>query len=328
MVNGELVVLKQNLPKNSYLCTIMNYLVTKSTGSWYTVLQNGDPNSTPLKARLRGSLRLNGANSTAPVVVGDFVQCVENTQGELVIDSVEERKNYLVRKATNLSRQKHIIAANIDTLYVVISLMNPETSLEFVDRVLAAAEAFGVEAKLVVNKIDIAAPTQEFLEIYEIADYEIFQTSTITGDGIEELRKEVQGKTVLFTGNSGVGKSSLLCAIDPTLDVKTGEISEYHKTGKHTTTFSEIFQFAGGGFLIDTPGIKGFGLVDVAREELYHYFREIMAHSEGCGFYNCTHTHEPKCAVIDAVENGLISQERYFSYCKMMAEDAESTKYR
>lgn len=306
----------------------MKFLVTKSTGSWYTVLPEGNPQLEEVKARLRGSLRLRGARSTAPVVVGDWVGCVQNTEGEWVIDSVEERTNYLVRKATNLSRQKHIIASNIDTLYIVISLWQPETSLEFVDRMIVAAEAYGVEVKLVVNKVDIARPSDDFLSIYQRASYPIFMTSTITGEGIEELREDLSGKTILLSGNSGVGKSSLLNAIDPSLSARTGEISSYHHKGKHTTTFSEIFALSGGGFLIDTPGIKGFGVVDIDKEELYHYFKEIMAHSEGCAYYNCTHTHEPKCAVVKAVESGLIAEERYYSYCKMMAEEEESTKYR
>lgn len=306
----------------------MRYLVTKSTGSWYTVLPEGKSQSESLKARLRGSLRLKGGKSTAPVVVGDFVRCVENTEGELVIDSVDERKNYLVRKATNLSRQKHIIAANIDTLYIVISLYSPETPLEFVDRMIAAAEAYSVEVKLVINKIDIANPSEEFLSIYRRAGYEMFLTSVVSGDGIEELKEDLRGKTILFSGNSGVGKSSLLNALEGGDRARTGEISEYHLAGKHTTTFSEIFELQGGGFLIDTPGIKGFGLVDVEKEEIYHYFKEIMAHSEGCGFYNCTHTHEPKCAVVEAVERGEIAEERYYSYCKMMSEEPESGKYR
>ncbi len=306
----------------------MRFLVTKSTGSWYSIIEADNHRSDTQRARLRGSLRLSGSSSTAPVVVGDIVECVQNTEGEWVIDSVESRKNYLVRKATNLSRQKHIIAANIDTLYIVISLMHPATSLEFIDRVLVSAEAFGLEAKLVVNKVDIAPPSEEFLDIYQRAGYEIFLTSAIAGEGIEELRADIGNKTILFSGNSGVGKSSLLNAIDPTLQAKTGEISMYHKKGKHTTTFSEIFTLESGALLIDTPGVKGFGIVDVEKSELYHYFKEIMAHSSGCAFYNCTHTHEPKCAVRDAVESGEIAPERYYSYCKMMEEEQETTKYR
>ncbi len=304
----------------------MRALVIKSTGSWYTVLPDADSEKESVQARLRGSLRLSGANSTAPVVVGDMVECVQNTEGEWVIDSVEERKNYLVRKSTNLSRQKHIIASNIDTLYIVVTLASPQTSLEFIDRVLAAAEAYSIEAKIVVNKIDIAEPNDYFREIYRKAGYQIMECSTVTGDGIAELREEVARKCVLFSGNSGVGKSSIINAIDSTIGARTGEISSYHQKGKHTTTFSEIFSFGSGGFLIDTPGIKGFGLVDIAKEELYHYFREIMKHSTHCSFHNCTHTHEPNCAVRDAVESEIIATERYDSYCKMMITDDE--KYR
>lgn len=304
----------------------MKGLVAKSTGSWYTILPNRDNNEQSVQARLRGSLRLSGASSTAPVVVGDMVECVQNTQNEWVIDSVEPRSNYLVRRSTNLSRQKHIIASNIDTLFVVVTLASPQTSLEFIDRVLAGAEAYEVEAKIIVNKIDIACPNELFLDIYKKAGYEIFLCSATNGNGITELREEIGGKTVLLTGNSGVGKSSLINALDPSLSARTGEISSYHHKGKHTTTFSEIFPFLDSGFLIDTPGIKGFGLVDVENEELYHYFREIMQYSEGCSFYNCTHTHEPKCAVKQAVESDEIAYQRYESYVKMMDEKDE--KYR
>ncbi len=305
----------------------MRAIVTKSTGSWFTLQAEDGKES--FSARLRGSLRLSGATSTAPVVVGDWVEALQNSVGEWIIDSVEQRKNYLVRKSTNLSRQKHIIASNIDTLYVVASLREPETSLEFIDRVLVAAEAYSVEAKIIINKCDIAMPSEEFLVIYRKAGYEVFIVSATTGEGVSELRDEVRGKVVLFSGNSGVGKSSLINAIDPNLELKTGEISSYHKKGKHTTTFSEIFNFGEEGYLIDTPGIKGFGLVDIEREELWHYFPEIMRYSSDCSFYNCTHTHEPNCAVREAVENDDIAPERYFSYIKMIEEDEQkNNKYR
>lgn len=296
----------------------------KSTGSWYTVLPEGSTEG--VSARLRGSLRLVADDSTAPVVVGDTVNCEQTNEGEWVIDAVEQRRNCLVRRATNLSRQKHIIAVNVDQLYVVATLQKPSTPLEFIDRVLAGAEAYGVAAKIVVNKVDIARPNDYFKEIYHKAGYQIIETSTITGEGIEELREDLAGKMVLFTGNSGVGKSSLVNAIDPTLKARTGEISAYHSKGKHTTTFSEIFPFGRGGYLIDTPGIKGFGLVDVDKDEIYHYFCEIMRHSSGCAYYNCTHTHEPGCAVQKAVEQGSIAPERYESYIKMIGDD--QPKYR
>ncbi len=305
----------------------MRAIVTKSTGSWYSLLpENGRDGAVP--ARLRGALRLSGATSTAPVVVGDRVVALQNDMGEWVIESVEQRKNYLVRRSTNLSRQKHIIAANIDTLYVVVSLQSPRTPLEFIDRVLVAAQAYGVEAKLVINKVDIAPPSEDFLNIYRLAGYEQFLCSATQGDGIEVLRNDLEGKVVLFSGNSGVGKSSLINAIDPTLGARVGEISSYHQKGKHTTTFSEIFTFGQSGYLIDTPGIKGFGLVDINNEELWHYFPELMRYSKECGFYNCTHTHEPNCAVRDAVESGYIAEERYYSYIKILEENEENSKYR
>ncbi len=305
----------------------MRAIVTKSTGSWYTLLPQGSRNGN-ITARLRGALRLSGATSTAPVVVGDRVVALQNEMGEWVIDSVEDRKNYIVRRSTNLSRQKHIIAANIDTLYVVVTLQHPQTPLEFIDRILVAARAYGVEAKLIINKVDIAAPSEEFLRIYQLAGYEQFLTSATAGEGVEELRADIADKVVLFSGNSGVGKSSLINAIDPTLQARTGEISAYHKKGKHTTTFSEIFSFGETGYLIDTPGIKGFGLVDIKNDELWHYFPEMMRYSTKCGFYNCTHTHEPNCAVRVAVENGEIAEERYYSYVKILEENDESSKYR
>lgn len=299
----------------------MKGLVIKSTGSWYTVLLDG----APTQARLRGALRLTDYSSTAPVVVGDTVEVNQNATGEWTIDAVDERKNYLVRRSTNLSRQKHIIAANIDRLYIVCSLASPGTPLEFIDRVLVGAECYGVEASILVNKSDIAPPNAYFKSIYERAGYAVRAVSATTGIGIDDLRQEIAGHTVLFSGNSGVGKSSLINALDPTLTARTGEISSYHGKGKHTTTFSEIFPLAGGGYLIDTPGIKGFGLVEVDNSELGRYFPELLAYGKGCGFYNCTHTHEPNCAVVEAVEEGTIAAERYESYVKMLAGDG---KYR
>lgn len=299
----------------------MNGLVTKSTGSLYTVVIDGKS----VTARLRGTLRLTQSASTSPVVVGDAVGCT-NEGGQWMIESVAERKNYLVRKSTNLSREKHIIAANIDCLYLVVTLANPVTSLEFIDRVLAAAQAYSINAKIVVNKIDVAPPNDYFLDIYTKAGYEILQISATNGIGIDNLNDDIANQTVLFTGNSGVGKSSLINAICPAAAARTGEISSYHHKGTHTTTFSEIFALPSGGNVIDTPGIKGFGLVDIDSDELYHYFKEIMVYSSGCSFYNCTHTHEPKCAVRDAVDNGQIAPQRYDSYCKIVNQDND--KYR
>lgn len=299
----------------------MKGLVIKSTGSWYTVLLD----NVPTQARLRGALRLTDYSSTAPVVVGDVVEATQNGTGEWTIDAVEERKNYLVRRSTNLSRQKHIIAANIDRLYIVCSLASPGTPLEFIDRMLVGAECYGLQASILVNKSDLAPPNAYFKSIYERAGYEVRAVSAISGLGIDTLREELAGHTVLFSGNSGVGKSSLINALDPTLAARTGEISSYHGKGKHTTTFSEIFPLSGGGFLIDTPGIKGFGLVEVDNSELARYFPELLAQSKSCGFYNCTHTHEPNCAVSAAVEAEKIAPERYESYVKMLEGDG---KYR
>lgn len=302
----------------------MKGLVTKSTGSWYTVLSD-ELRGEAVKARLRGSLRLSDYSSTAPVVVGDVVDLVENTTGEWVIDSVDERKNYLVRRSTNLSRQKHILAANIDRLYIVVSLTDPPTPLEFIDRVLVGAECYSIPVTILVNKSDIAPANQYFKDIYSKASYEVINISAKTGLGVDALRSSIAGQKVLFTGNSGVGKSSIINALDSTLRARTGEISSYHGKGKHTTTFSEIFTLTGGGYLIDTPGIKGFGLVEVDNAELYHYFPEIMRFSSDCSFNNCTHTHEPDCAVRRAVESEMIASERYESYLKMMEDDE---KYR
>lgn len=299
----------------------MKGLVIKSTGAIYTVLIDGEP----VLARLRGVMRLSGASSTSPVVVGDYVD-IASEGADFVIEGVQNRKNYIVRRATNLSKQKHIIAANIDCLYLFVTLAEPCTPTEFIDRVLAAAEAYNVPAKIVVNKIDIAPPNELFEDIYAKAGYEVIKISAKNGTGIESLKNDIGVQTVLFTGNSGVGKSSVINAISPDSGARTGAISAYHHKGMHTTTFSEIFALCGGGYVIDTPGIKGFGLVDIASDELYHYFKEIMAHSADCNFYNCTHTHEPGCAVQLAVEQGQIAEQRYDNYCKMMSQEQE--KYR
>lgn len=301
----------------------MKGLVTKTTGSWYTVLPS--EGTLPIAARLRGALRMVDYSSTSPVVVGDRVTIEQNATGEWVITAVDDRANYLVRRSTNLSREKHIIAANIDHIYIVVSLVSPATPLEFIDRVLVGAECYSIPVTILVNKSDIAPPNEYFIDIYKKAGYQVLSVSARTGLGIDSLRGAIRGQTVLFTGNSGVGKSSIINALDPTFAARTGVVSAAHGKGKHTTTFSEIFPLTGGGYLIDTPGIKGFGLVSIDSCELYHYFPEIMSHSSGCGFYNCTHTHEPGCAVVEAVSAGEIAAERYESYLKMLDEDQ---KYR
>lgn len=300
-------------------------LVTKSTGSWYWAYDRYSDQT--IECRLRGSFRLRGSRATNPVVVGDRVIIEQGSAGQWTITEIEQRKNYIIRRASNLSHESHIIAANIDRVYIVATIDTPPTAPEFIDRVLVTAEAYKIPATILVNKIDLLESDQvnPFTDIYTRAGYEVIPVSAAKGIGIEDLRKRLANEIVLFTGNSGVGKSTLINAIDPNLNARVGEISDYHNRGRHTTTFSEIFPLTGGGFLIDTPGVKGFGLVDIKKEELYRYFRDLMSYSAECGFYNCTHIHEPKCAVIKAVVDGHISESRYESYLKMMEDD---TKHR
>lgn len=308
-------------------------LVTKSTGSWYTVL---DPDTgRQARCRIRGVFRLRGSRTTNPVVVGDRVRAeIGQDEGDNVITEILPRANYIIRRASNLSRESHIIAANIDTAYLVATFDFPATSTEFIDRFLVTAEAYKIPAVILLNKMDLFAASgfreiiDEFAGTYRNAGYEVLEISAKTGTGIDELRDRMRGKTSLFTGNSGVGKSTLINTIEPGLHLKTGAISDYHHKGKHTTTFSEIFPLAGGGLLIDTPGIKGFGLVDIEPEELARYFPDLFRYAAGCQYYNCTHTHEPNCAVMDAVAKGEIPESRYVSYLKMLEDDDKNGKYR
>lgn len=297
-------------------------LVLKSTGSHYDLL---DPaTGARYKARLRGALRLKGARSTNPVVVGDNVQ-VDHIADETLITDIEPRRNYIIRRASNLSKESHIIAANIDRVYIVATVSSPPTAPEFIDRILITAQMYSIPATIIVNKCDVDAPDY-ISEIYNLAQYPTLRVSAITGMGIDTLRQQIAGQTVLFTGNSGVGKSTLINAIDPAIGARTGNISTAHHKGKHTTTFSEIFPFA-NGFLIDTPGVKGFGLVDIDKRDLYRSFPDMMRFAPNCQFYNCSHLHEPNCAVIAALEQGDIHPSRYESYAKMMEQEDES-KYR
>lgn len=308
-------------------------IVTKSTGSWYAVL---DPvTGKTARCRIRGVFRLRGSRATNPVVVGDRVRAlIGGDEGDNVITEILPRTNYIIRRASNLSKESHIIAANIDTAYLVATLDFPATSTEFIDRFLVTAEAYHIPAVILLNKMDLfAAPEfreiiDEFAETYRNAGYEVLEISAAQGAGIDELRERLLGKTSLFTGNSGVGKSTLINAIEPGLHLKTGAISDYHHKGKHTTTFSEIFPLTGGGLLIDTPGIKGFGLVDIAPEELARYFPDLFRYAADCQYYNCTHTHEPNCAVMKAVAEGGIAESRYVSYLKMLEDDDKDGKYR
>ena len=298
-------------------------VVVRATGSWYEVLSEGER----LQCRIRGKLRLKGVRSTNPVVVGDRVEGVCDEQDNYLITQIEPRTNYVIRRASNLSKESHIIAANIDRALLMVTLRQPETALEFVDRFLVTCEAYKVPVTLLLAKADLQAEAEveAFRAIYEPIGYPVLTVSATTGEGVEQVRELLVGATTLLSGNSGVGKSTLVQRIDPSLDIRTGEISDSHHKGRHTTTFSTMYPLSEGGFLIDTPGIKGFGLLDIDNEELWHYFPEMMHYGRECRFYNCTHTHEPGCAVVAALEEGLIAPERYESYLKMMDDD---DKYR
>lgn len=312
----------------------MNGLVIRNTGSWYTVYTD---DAQLIDCKIKGNFRLKGIRSTNPVAIGDRVEIITNSDGTAFISNIEDRRNYIVRKASNLSKQSHILASNIDCCFLIVTVNYPETATTFIDRFLASAEAYRIPVVLVFNKIDRYNEDDlryldGMLHLYTSIGYECMKVSALNGDGIGELRQKLEGKITLFSGNSGVGKSTLINAILPDLNVKTGDISEYHNKGMHTTTFSEMFAISGGdyrkGALIDTPGIKGFGTFDMEKEEIGGYFKEIFAMSENCKFgCQCTHTHEPGCAVRTAVEQHLISESRYTSYLSML-DDKEEGKYR
>lgn len=307
--------------------------VVKHTGSHYLLSKLPEWNLFP--AVLRGKIRLKGSTATNPVAVGDVVSYETDNgrptlENPAVIKSVHERRNYVIRKSANLSRQAHIIAANIDQAFIVVTLDFPEVKLPFLDRILVTCEVYNVHPVIVLNKIDLfrdayAVQLDAFHRIYEGAGYSVMEVSALTGEGMEALLEACAGKISLFSGVSGVGKSSLIKAMDPTLELKIGEISEAHLQGRHTTTFYEMYPLSSGGFIIDTPGIRGFGLVDIEPEEIALYFPEMLRTSAGCRFTPCTHTHEPGCAVKAAVEEGTVSYERYSSYLGMLEE---GKKYR
>lgn len=302
----------------------MEGIVTKSTGSWYSVrLEDGQS----VQCRIKGKFRLDGIKHTNPVAVGDRVDFeMEAGRDTGVINKIHERKNYIIRKSSNLSKQTHIIASNLDQAALIISLVQPQTSLGFIDRFLLTAEAYHIPAILVFNKSDLyGGPMQELLEdtmsIYSDIGYTCLLTSAKTGDHIEELKEMLVDKTTLVSGHSGVGKSSLLNGIDPTLQLKTGVISNFTQKGMHTTTFAEMFALKAGGFIIDTPGIKEFGIVDIEEQEISHYFVEMRPFITQCKFNNCRHLNEPGCAVKKAVEEGVIREERYNSYLSILANE-------
>ena len=298
--------------------------VVRATGSWYDVLHDGET----VRCRIRGRLRLKGVRSTNPVVVGDEVACEADEGGDYVIADILPRRNYVIRRASNLSKESHIIAANVDQALLMASLRSPETPTEFVDRFLVTCEAYKVPVTILLSKLDLqdAEAVAEFRAVYEGAGYRVLEVSVREGRGVEEVRELLAGRTTLVSGNSGVGKSTLIQAIDPSLDIRTGEISESHHKGRDTTTFSTMYPLAGGGAVIDTPGIKGFGLIDIDEAELWHYFPEMMRVAPACRCYNCTHTHEPGCAVTEAVKAGEIAWPRYESYLKIRDEDEKYRK--
>ena len=300
----------------------MKGLVVKSTGSWYDVrTDNGDI----VPCRLRGQFRIKGIKNTNPVVVGDHVIFLVEQDGNGYITDIEQRKNYIDRKSTKLSKISHLIAANIDMAFLVVTLKKPHTSLGFIDRFLLTAEGFRIPSCLVFNKMDLydeaeLAMVKEVEDIYRSVGYQTLRTSTVTGEGIKELYALMSGKVSLFSGHSGVGKSALVNCIDPTLQVKIGEISDFHKKGKHTTTFAQMYPLQNGGYIIDTPGLKEFGLIQYSKEEIRDYFPEIRQYNNSCRFDNCLHVHEPDCAVIKAVEAGKIPASRYANYLALLQD--------
>lgn len=307
----------------------MKGLVVKNTGSWYTVLTD---DGQLIESKVKGNFRLKGIRSTNPVAVGDRVELVANAEGTAFITAIEDRRNYIIRRSQNLSKQSHIIAANVDQAFLVVTVDFPQTSTTFIDRFLASAEAYRVPVVLVFNKTDLLDADllryqQMMMALYENIGYHCVAISAETGEGVEALRPLLQQKITLLSGNSGVGKSTLINRLVPDANLRTAEISDAHHTGQHTTTFSEMISLPDGGWLIDTPGIKGFGTFDMEPEELTSYFPEIFRFSKDCRFSNCTHTHEPGCAVLQALEDHFIAQSRYQSYLSMM-EDKDGSKYR
>ena len=308
----------------------MDGLVIKNTGSWYVVhTDNGED----VNCKIKGNFRLKGIRTTNPVAVGDRVTISVNPDGNAFITAIQPRKNYIIRRASNLSKESHIIAANLDCAFLVVTLAHPVTSTTFIDRFLATAEAYRVPAVLLINKVDLLTDDddKEYCEavasLYRTIGYDVLEISALTGEGMTELRERLKDKISLFSGNSGVGKSTIINALLPDLELRTGSISDMHDTGMHTTTFSEMFPLPEGGWIIDTPGIKGFGTIDFDKHEIAHFFPEIFKISADCKYGNCTHTHEPGCAVLKALDDHYISQSRYASYLSIL-DDTNPDKYR
>ena len=306
-------------------------LVIKSAGSTYTVRGEG---SVDIECKLVGRYRLEGSRSTNPVVVGDWVSYTLE-EGETIgrISDVESRKNYIIRKSTKLSKSHQIIAANLDQVLLMVTITHPVTHPEFIDRYLVSAEAYSVPAIILVNKSDLHTEAdletlEEWKSIYAGAGYDCFECSVNNNVNLDRVIDLLRGKVSLLAGNSGVGKSTLVNAIEPGLNLKTADISDYHKSGKHTTTFAEMHELKIGGYIIDTPGIRGFGITDMEDEPLFHYFPEIFRISAGCKFHNCLHTNEPGCAVYEALKSGELHLSRYKSYINLLEEQSNASKYR
>ena len=307
----------------------MQGLVIKNTGSWYTVrIADGST----VDCKIKGNFRLKGIRSTNPVAVGDNVEIVRNQEGTAFITAICDRRNYIIRKSQNLSKQSHIIAANVDQAFLIVTVNHPQTSTIFIDRFLATAEAYSVPTVLVFNKTDILDDEERryqdmMMTLYRTVGYSCIAVSATTGMGMEQVEPLLKDRITLLSGNSGVGKSTFINHILPEANLRTSSISDAHNTGMHTTTFSEMLMLPGGGYLIDTPGIKGFGTFDMEPEELTSYFKDIFHFAKDCRFSNCTHTHEPGCAVLKAVENHYIAASRYQSYLSML-DDKDENKYR
>lgn len=307
----------------------MRGLVIKNTGSWYTVHTE---DGRDIECKIKGNFRLKDIKSTNPIAVGDRVEIDINNEGTAFIIEIEERKNYIIRRASNLSKQAHIIAANLDQAMLIVTVNYPITTTIFIDRFLATAEAYRVPVKLVFNKIDRynsndMKALESLIELYSSIGYPCSTLCARSEKGLDLLKADLCNKVTLLSGHSGVGKSTIINKLVPGVNLRTGDISEYHNKGMHTTTFSEMIPLPGGGYLIDTPGIKGFGTIEMEDAEISHYFREMFDYSNECRFNNCTHRHEPGCAVLKAVNDGLISDSRYKSYLSIL-EDRLESKYR
>ncbi|MDR3653792.1 MAG: ribosome small subunit-dependent GTPase A [Paludibacter sp.] len=304
-------------------------LVVKNTGSWYQVKTDAGE---LFECKIKGHFRMQEIRSTNPIAVGDIVEFEKNADGTAMIHAISDRRNYIVRRSSNLSKHSQILAANLDLVALIVTINYPETSTVFIDRFLATAEAYRVPVCLVFNKTDRYSESEkEYLgkleSLYASLDYPVFKISALLSENITDLMVFLSNKTTLFSGNSGVGKSTLINAIAPHSLAKTGEISSYHNKGMHTTTFSEMFELISGGHIIDTPGIKGFGTIDMEEAEIGHYFKEIFKFSKKCKFANCSHVHEPECAVLKAVDEQTISLSRYQSYISVL-KDCKEGKYR